>query len=658
MIMQSIKEFLIHTFISHKIQRTPYYLIALLTINMLIVTGVTIGLLYNIGYNQKKEQLVDLVKTQSVMIKIVARQALLSHNIYPSDIDKNNVAEKFIRQITERYPQYGTTDKTGEFTLGKRDNEMIRFIFKQRHISNKKQIAIPWNSTLAEPMRRALKGQTGVDVLLDYRGNKVLAAYEPISYLGWGIVAKIDIDEVRAPYIHAAAYAFAFSLLLAISGSIIFWLYVNPLVNDIEESRQFNNLLISKSPTGLILCSLEGNFIDVNDTFLKIIGRSKDQIFTLNYFDLVASKYLENEKIRLKTLQKTGLFPPSESYYIHSKGGHIPVKVSGERIVMKNTCYLWLSIDDIREFKAREAELMLMAAVFENAQEAIFITDSKKNIIKANQAFTNVTGFSFEEIVGRTPSILKSGRHDHSFYHQMFETIHNTGTWHGEIWNKRKDGVIYPSLQSISAIYDENKKLIRYVSILTDISIQKAYEQQLFDNAHHDPLTQLPNRLYFYQKFDQMLLREQYVKEKFALFFIDLNRFKEINDTMGHNIGDYLLKSVASSLKASVRAEDFVARLGGDEFVVIIQSVSDNEEVIAIAKHMLNVTQNILQIQEYAITPSLSIGIAIHPDHGMEKSVLLKCADEAMYYAKHHTKNHYALCDVSTLEKEKPSDKS
>ncbi|GEM_PF-721539 len=642
--MKNIKTMLINTFISHNIQRTPYYLIALLSINMLIVTGVTIALLYTIGYNRKKEQLVDLVKTQSIMIKIVARQALLNHNIYPSDIDKNNVAEKFIRQITERYPQYGSTGQTGEFTLGKLDNHTIRFIFKQRHVDSKNQIAVPWNSTLAEPMRRALKGQSGVDVILDYRGHSVLAAYEPISYLGWGIVAKIDIDEVRAPYIKAATYAFVFSILLAITGSIVFWFYVNPLVNEIEESRQFNRLLIAKSSTGLVLCSYEGQFIDANDTFLKIIGRSKDQIFSLNYLDVIASKYVESERIRLKALKETGSVTPSESCCVHSQGDHIPIKVSGERVRLKNTYYLWLSIDDIRDFKAREAELMLMATVFENAQEAIFITDSKKIIIKANQAFSSVTGFPLEDVLGKTPSILKSGRHDDMFYHKMFEAIQKTGTWHGEIWNRRKNGMIYPSLQSISAIYDENKKLIRYVSILTDISMQKAYEQQLFDNAHHDALTQLPNRLYFYQKFDQMLLRAQYTKEKFALFFIDLNKFKEINDTMGHEIGDVLLKSVASSLKISVRAEDFVARLGGDEFVVIIQSIADNEEAITIAKHIMNETEKVLLVQEHTVTPSLSIGIAIYPDHGTERSVLLRCADEAMYYAKHSTKNHYAMC--------------
>jgi diguanylate cyclase (GGDEF)-like protein/PAS domain S-box-containing protein len=316
---------------------------------------------------------------------------------------------------------------------------------------------------------------------------------------------------------------------------------------------------------------------------------------------------------------------------------------------MKKSLYLWLSIDDISEYKAREAELMLSSAVFDNSLEAILITDNQKNIIKVNRAFTSVTGFSLDEVLGKNPSILKSGRHDASFYEQMFHTIEMTGKWHGEIWNKRKDGTVYPALQSITAIYDDNKKIFRYVSILTDITMQKAYEQQLFDHAHNDTLTGLPNRLSFEKKFDQILLRAQHAQQKFALFFIDLNRFKEVNDTLGHDVGDVLLKSVASSLKEGLRGEDFVARLGGDEFVIILASISHEEEAEQIARHLLERTQQILHLQEHSIQPSLSIGIAIYPDHGIDRSSLLKCADKAMYYAKHNTKEYYRIFRSSDM---------
>lgn len=641
--MKSLKIFLINAFAGNKIQRTPYSLILLFTINMLIVTGVTIGLLYNLGFNRNKERLVDLVETQSVMIHIVARQAIILCNANPSPAAMYTISAKVIRKITETYPQYGSIGKSGEFTLGKRNGEDIGFILKQRYFDENNQLSIPWKSPLAEPMRRALKGKKGVGVMLDYRGVVVLAAYKPIPDLGWGIVAKMDLDEIRAPYIQAAFYAFLFALVLATGSSIVFWFFVSRLVNDIEESRQFNRLLISKSSTGLALCSFEGEFIDANDSFLKIVGRSLDQLVGLNILDLIPDKYVENAENRLKSLKKTGILEPCESCYLHSHGEEIPVRVSGELVKMKSSLYLWLSVDNISEYKTREAELMLSAAVFENSKEAIFITDNKTNIIKANQAFTSVTGFPLDEALGKTPSILKSGRHDSSFYQKMFQEIHMTGTWKGEIWNKHKDGTIYPSLQSISAIYDENKQLIRYVSILTDISMQKAYEQQLYDHAHNDALTGLPNRFYFEQKFDQILLRAQHTQQKFALFFIDLNQFKEVNDTLGHDVGDFLLQSVAASLKEGVRSEDVVARLGGDEFVVILASVSNGEEAMQVARHLMERAQQILQIREHALRPSLSIGIAIYPDHGTQRSALLKCADEAMYYAKHYTEEHYHI---------------
>ncbi|MCX6075237.1 MAG: diguanylate cyclase [Campylobacterales bacterium] len=646
--MKKIKSCLINSFASHKIEHTPYYLIALLTINMLIVASVSIGLLYNIGLERQKNRLLDLVETQSVMIDIVARQAFMGHNGHPSNLLMRSVAAKFIQQINIEYPEYGAIGRSGEFTLGQRNDDSIGYILKQRYFDEKNQMDIPWKSTYGEPMRRALRGKTGVDVLLDYRGATVLAAYKPIPTLSWGLVAKIDLDEIRAPYIKAATYAFLFTLFLAIIGSIIFWFFVNPLVREIEDSRQFNRLLISKSSSGLVLCTMDGQIIDANQAFLKIVGRTLEQILTLNYLDLIAEKYLLEAKEKLKSLIQTGSLSSCESCYINNDGEQIPINLSGELVTMANIPYLWLSIEDIRNFKKREAELLLSSVVFENSQEGIFITDAKKKIIKANHAFTLVTGYELDEILGLSPSFLKSGRHDPLFYKKMFEEINATGAWHGEIWNKRKDGTIYPSLQSISAVYDENKKLIRYVSILTDISIQKAYEQQLYDHAHLDTLTGLPNRLYFEQKFDQTLLRAQYRQQNFALFFIDLNRFKEVNDTMGHDVGDLLLKTVANALKEGVRAEDLVARLGGDEFVVILATISNSGEAVKIARHLMDKAHQPIQVEEHTIHPSLSIGIAIYPDHGTERSVLLKCADEAMYYAKHNTEEHYHLFAISS----------
>jgi diguanylate cyclase (GGDEF)-like protein/PAS domain S-box-containing protein len=626
-----------------KIQHTPYYLIALLVFNMLLVAIVSIGLLYQIGFKQQKDRLVELVETQGNMIEIVANQELKYQEKSFSGKSKNQIAEEVIRKVTKANYHYAGFGKTGEFTLGRHEEDKIQYIIKQRHYDIEKPIPILWDSKLGEPMRRALKGQAGIDVLLDYRGTTVLAAYKPIKNLGWGLVAKIDLDEVREPYIAAGSYALIATLILAIGGSIIFWFFVNSLVKNIEGSRQFNRLLISKSPVGLALCTLDGYFVDVNVAFSKIIGRDMEEILSLNYFDCIAGDYIENEMKQFELLKAKESISPYESHYIHKSGERIPVKISGEIIKMKKAVYVWLSVDNIKEYKRREAKLLLSNAVFDNTTEVIFITDKNHKIIKVNKAFTAVTGYKPEEVFGRNPEILRSGKHNKNFYNEIFKTVHSKGKWRGEIWNKKKDATLFPSLQSISAIHDENGELIRYVSILTDISTQKAYEQQLLDHSHHDFLTGLPNRFYFEQTLDQALLRAKHTHKKFTLFFIDLNRFKEINDTLGHDAGDILLKTMAERLRDSLRSDDFVARLGGDEFVIILESINERDSAIKVAENILTKTKQTVRINENEIIPYLSIGIAFYPDHGTDALSLLKSADESMYYAKHHVKEHYYI---------------
>lgn len=627
---------------SHKqIQHTPYYLISLLIFNMLFVVMLTIILLYNIGFERQKNRLIELVETQAVMIRVIAQQGALLYKDSP--IRTHQIAENTILKVANAHYQYGGFEKTGEFTLGKREGDTIQFLIKQRHFKNKNLNAVPWKSNLAEPMRRALQGKKGVDIIQDYRGAVVLAAYQPVQELGWGLVAKIDLSEIRAPYIKAAEDALGLTIFLALIGSLIFWYFLEPLVQDIEDSRSFNRMLINNSSTGLVLCTLSGKIVDANNSFLDIVTLTKKDLENLSYFDVIADEYKDFELNQIQSLKQNDSINQYESLYINQNGEPIPVKISGKILYMLNVPYVWLSIDNIKEYKSREAKLLLSDAVFHNTAEVIFITDANKNIIKVNEAFTTVTGYTPEEAIGKNPKFLKSDKHDSYFYKEMFNLINTTGKWHGEIWNKRKNGEIYPSLQSISAIYDNSGELIRYVSILSDITIQKEYEQQLMIHSHHDSLTGLPNRLFFNQILLQTLSRSQRSQKTFALFFIDLNQFKEVNDTYGHEIGDELLKSVATHIKENIRSEDFAARLGGDEFVIIFESIRMSEEAIFVAQNLITKTKQSLFINENEIIPSLSIGIAFYPEHGVDAATLLKSADKAMYYAKHHTEKHYYI---------------
>ncbi|MDD5160111.1 MAG: diguanylate cyclase [Sulfuricurvum sp.] len=646
--MNTIKKSFIECFSHRRIQYTPYYLISLLICNMLCIVIFTIFLLYNIGFERQKNRLVELAETQALMIRVIAQQELILHKDISPKMTKK-VAENIILNIANAHYQYGGFEQTGEFALGKHEGEDIQFLIKHRHANTNKLKSTPWKSNLAEPMRRALQGKKGVGIMYDYRGAVVLAAYQPIEDLGWGIVAKIDLSEVRAPYIEAVEYALGVTIFLALIGSIFFWYFLKPLVQDIEESRRFNRMLINNSSTGLALCSLAGKIVDANNSFLDIVALHKEDLEGLNYFDLIADEYKAFETSQLRFLKQNDSVGPYESLYIDRNGQSIPVRISGKLLYILKVPYVWLSIDDIKDVKEREAKLLLSDAVFHNTSEVIFITDADKRIVKVNEAFTTVTGYTEEEVLGENPKILKSGKHDELFYEEMFRLINTTGNWHGEIWNKRKNGEVYPSLQSISAIYDNSGKLIRYVSILSDITLQKEYEHQLLIHSHHDSLTGLPNRLFFNQILQQTLARSQRPHKVFALFFIDLNQFKEVNDTHGHETGDILLTSVATHLQENIRSEDFAARLGGDEFVIIFESVNMRDEAITVAQNLIDKIKQSLVINENEITPSISIGIAFYPEHGSDPSTLLKSADKAMYYAKHHTEEHYYIYSDTCL---------
>ncbi|MDD5053408.1 MAG: diguanylate cyclase [Sulfuricurvum sp.] len=631
---------LINTFLLYiRIQHSPYYLISLIFFSTFTVAVTSIVLLSFIGYNQQKDRLVELVQTQSKMIEIVVKN---SHEPEGGKLTPIQ-SEKIIRQIAQAHNKYHGFGESGEFALGTHDGDQIRFLLKKRHATMKEITPVPWHSNLAEPMRRALNGQRGIDILLDYRGAKVLAAYEPIDSLGWGLVAKIDMAEVERPYYIAAAYALLVAMIISVIGSFVYWYFIRLLIKNLQDTNDLNDLLIEQSTTGLALCLTDGTILRVNKTFTTMLRLSEEKLKGKSFFETMYWEDYETSKQIILNMDEDHILEPFESSCIDMMGNKITVKISAKMIGIHSNRYIWISIENIEEYKRRETRLKIASIAFEHSAEAIFITDKNGIIIKGNKAFEQVTGYSLEYAIGKSPRILKSGRHDTAFYHEMFKVMHTTGVWKGEIWNKRENGEIYPSLQSISVIYDEKGKVSKYVSLLTDISAQKALEQQLSNQARKDALTGLPNRLSFTDKLESVILKARSSKSTFALFFIDLNKFKEINDTFGHEAGDTILKVVSNTLTKYLRSNDFVARLGGDEFVVIVESVRNADEAIVVAKNLIVKTNEPVIVDGHELSPSISIGIAFYPQDGSEVSALLKNADQAMYHAKHLTEDHCYL---------------
>ncbi|MDP2153061.1 MAG: EAL domain-containing protein [Methylotenera sp.] len=295
------------------------------------------------------------------------------------------------------------------------------------------------------------------------------------------------------------------------------------------------------------------------------------------------------------------------------------------------------------------AETRIAATAFES-QEGMLVTDAKNVILRVNRVFTDITGYTAEEVIGKTPKLLSSGQHDVDFYAAMWKCINGTGAWEGEVWNRRKNGEVYPERLTITAVKGTDDIVTNYVATFTDTTLSKAAEKEIYQLAFYDTLTHLPNRRLLLDRLSQALVASARSGRQGALLFLDLDHFKNLNDTLGHDTGDLLLQKVAERLTACVREGDTVARLGGDEYVVLLEDLSEQAleaaaQTVAIGEKILTSLNNPYQLvtHEYLITPS--IGASLFNDHKLGIDELLKQADIAMYQAKKAGRNTLRFFD-------------
>lgn len=303
----------------------------------------------------------------------------------------------------------------------------------------------------------------------------------------------------------------------------------------------------------------------------------------------------------------------------------------------------------ITERKSVEEELRVAAVTFET-HEAIMITDSNANIIRVNKAFQEITGYGAEEVLGKNPRILSAGRHDKAFYVDMWHKLLNIGRWEGEVWDKRKNGQIYPKWLTITAIKDKEENVSEYVAIFSDITARKQAEEEIYSLAYYDTLTKLPNRRFMIEQLHQAQSISARSKLYGALLFLDMDRFKTLNDTLGHDNGDLFLIEIARRLQQCVRDVDTVARIGGDEFVVLIGEIDQNAEeasqkVALIAEKIRSALSSPYQLKEHEHLSSPSIGISLYHGNGEPLETVLKQADMAMYQAKEAGRNSVRFFD-------------
>lgn len=414
------------------------------------------------------------------------------------------------------------------------------------------------------------------------------------------------------------------------------------LIERAERGRRRATLKLNRSlmqaHIGVARATLGGRLRSVNPHLCEILGRSEEQMLQLRLMELAEPGELEAPARLWQELQagtrRHGAF---EVRCVRPDGQWVDLWVSLSLAEDRDQggAEVLCVAQDISQRRQTEQSERLAAAVVASTREGVMVTDPQLRIVSINRAFTEVLGYREEEVIGRSPRLMRSGRHDRTFYTAMWESIREKGHWQGEIWNRRKDGAIFPELLSISEVRAPDGQLTHYVGLFTDISRLKASEEQLEFLAHHDPLTRLPNRRRFEEHLQHALAEAQRSGARLALLMLDLDRFKDINDSWGHLAGDEWLQHVAERLGRRVRAADLLARLGGDEFVLVMQHLGSPDDAARLAAELITALGEPWQLsQGVEVSSGASVGISLYPDHGLTPQRLLQGADAALYRAK------------------------
>ena len=404
-------------------------------------------------------------------------------------------------------------------------------------------------------------------------------------------------------------------------------------LKEIESQLWLTKTMIEKCKTAFFSINPDGQISYANDYACRSLGYSRDELIGMYPWDFdpdFPSSAWPNVWKRLCRNEIVN----HQSSHRRKDGTVFPVDLTCHYINHNGLELSFTFVQNITERKRAETELRIAATAFES-QEGMVITNADTVILKINKSFTNITGYSAEEAVGRKMNLLKSGIHDAEFFVQLWESVNSNGVWQGEIWNRRKNGEVFPEWLTITAVKGQDGRVSHYVGAMMDITARKAIEDHVHHLAHHDALTDLPNRTLLVDRLHQAIAQARREQAMLALMYLDLDKFKPINDGFGHDVGDLLLKEVAVRLRSCVKREsDTVSRLGGDEFVVVLSQIEHWRDGANVAEMILEVLSQPFEIEQHRMEISSSVGIAVYPAHGTDVGTLMKNADSAMYQAK------------------------
>jgi diguanylate cyclase (GGDEF)-like protein/PAS domain S-box-containing protein len=434
----------------------------------------------------------------------------------------------------------------------------------------------------------------------------------------------------------------AFFLFISVLILLVFLIILHIKSVKVQQELSAFKVAIEHSDNTVVITDTQRCITYVNETFEKTSGYKGQEVLGKNpnilksglqsqdFYEELNAKLSRNQKWEGEFINKR-----KDGTLFYEKASIVPLLFNN-----KPFAYLALKLD-ITEYVEQNQKLAQAASVFENTEEAIIIADNQGKVLSVNSAFTKIYGYSLEDVKGHSLRLLHSNKHDENFYKHMWQELQKKGIWRNKIINKTKNGTLVPVWTTIKCIVDEKGSVVNYTAIQTDLRELESSQAEANYLAYHDPLTGLYNRVNFEEYLNHILPLSKRNNSLLALLFIDLDRFKVINDTLGHDIGDRVLIEVAQRLKKIMRESDFIARWGGDEFVVILENLHSASDAARVAKHIVEALQQPIQVEKNKLLTTASIGIALCPEDSTDAQTLIKYADSAMYLAKDKGKNNY-----------------
>ncbi len=421
--------------------------------------------------------------------------------------------------------------------------------------------------------------------------------------------------------------------------------YTLNICRDISERKQREieyQTIVQTTTDGFWIASInDARILDANEAYCQMIGYSRNELLSMHIYDVEASESPADTAAHIRKIVDTG-HDFFETRHRHKDGHLVEIEANVSYLDIHGGVF-FVFVRDISARKRQEEELQLAASVFNASSASIVITDAHNRILSVNPAFTTITGYKPDEAIGRTPGMLSSGKQSKAFYREMWLSLEHNKHWHGELWNRNKDGEIFAEQLTINVISNRDGTVHRHVAIFSDITEKKQTEDLMWRQANYDTITNLPNRRLFHDRLKQEIKKCRRASQSLALFFIDLDYFKNINDTHGHHIGDQLLIEAAQRLNACVRDSDTIARLGGDEFTVILPELAETIRIEEVADNIRTVLAQPFVINDKVLNISGSIGIAVYPNDTTDENDLIGKADIAMYESKRLGRNRYCF---------------